>query len=102
MAREGWICPESASILDFLTGKAWKCFFRTVEKLRLRNASKNNCGVFSMFTSWALMKMKLEITFACIMRTNLREKTPIYSQFYRAFQINTSVHFVFSVIANKL
>lgn len=29
---------------------------------------------FSMFTLWAWMKMKLEITFAFIVSTNLREK----------------------------
>lgn len=32
----------------------------------------------------------------------LEGKNPICSQFYRAFQINTSVCFVFSVIANKI
>lgn len=57
---------------------------------------------FSMFTLWAWMKMKLEITFAFIMSTNLRGTKPIYNQFYRTFQINTSVCFVFSVIANKI
>lgn len=57
---------------------------------------------FSVFTLWAWMKMKLEITFAFIVSTNLREKKPICSQFYRALQINTSVCFVFNVIANKI
>lgn len=54
-----------------------------------------------MFTLWSWMKMKLEIMFAFTVSTNLRKK-PICSHFYRAFQINTSVRFVFSVIANKI
>jgi len=54
-----------------------------------------------MFTLWSWMKMKLEIMFVFTMSTNLRKK-PICSHFYGAFQINTSVHSVFSVTANKI
>lgn len=53
-----------------------------------------------MFTLWSWMKMKLEIMFAFTVSTNLRKK-PICSHFYKAFQINTSVCFVFSVISQQ-
>lgn len=93
------VSPESAS-----TGVQPQCcmqrvslvkrgnvFFRIDGKRRLRNASKNNC-IFSMFSLWPWMKMKLEITFAFTVSTNLRNKF-ICSRFYGAFQINRTFCF---------
>lgn len=93
------VSPESAS-----TGVRPQCcmrrvslvkrgnvFFRIDGKRRLRNASKNNC-IFSMFSLWPWMKMKLEITFAFTVSTNLRNKF-ICSRFYGAFQINRTFCF---------
>lgn len=93
------VSPESAS-----TGLQPQCcmqrvslvkrgnvFFRIDGKRRLRNASKNNC-IFSMFSLWPWMKMKLEITFAFTVSTNLRNKF-ICSRFYGAFQINRTFCF---------
>lgn len=60
-------------------------------------------GVFSMFTSWAWMEMKLEITFACILSTNLREKTLYTVNSTELFKL-IPVYVLFSVlyIANKI
>lgn len=100
------VSPESAS-----TGVRPQCcmrrvslvkrgnvFFRIDGKRRLRNASKNNC-IFSMFSLWPWMKMKLEITFAFTVSTNLRNKlyavasTELFKLIGR---------FVFTVTANKM
>ena len=90
------VSPESAS--TGVRPQRGNVFFRIDGKRRLRNASKNNC-IFSMFSLWPWMKMKLEITFAFTVSTNLRNKlyavasTELFKLIGR---------FVLTVTANKI
>lgn len=97
-----WECLCQEPCVDFPAGKAQKhVLFRIAEIWRLRNASKNNCMFFPCLCYGLLWKWNLKYCLL-LLWAQIWGKKPTCGHFYRAFQMNTSVCFVFSVIANKI
>lgn len=97
-----WECLCQEPCVDFLAGKARKRVFSGLLKNRGWEMHLKII-VFFFYVYFMVLDENETWNNVCFHREHKFEgKKPICSHFYRAFQMNTSVRFVFSVITNKI